>query len=157
MTDFAVPSVESLSIALNDLPAGRRAWFWMCSHVESGQPTIALAPFGEQEPQPFFDAAGEISIPLGSLPATGIATVDADGRLNLASFLIEKGDLERLATFTKKHISSYPGLARLKNLRLIRLSAEHQIMEVFENPLLFTVSFSWKYFVKTLPKITLCP
>ncbi|MEC7987007.1 MAG: hypothetical protein VX278_17695, partial [Myxococcota bacterium] len=138
MTDFAVPSVESLSIALNDLPAGQRAWFWMCSHVESDRPAIALAPFGESEPQPFFDAAGEISIPIGSLPATGIATVDADGCLNLASFLIEKGDLERLAFFTKRHISSYPGLSRLRDLRLVRLSAEHTIVEVFEDPLLWS-------------------
>jgi len=127
------PSIESLSSTLNQLSAGERGWFWMCTQVATEDPCIVITPFTAGNPKPMYDAAATIERPLAVVPIVGVAAVGSDGRLNFASMFLEQEDLPRLADWTQKNIEKYPALSRLRDTILVQLSQDHKILNRFED------------------------
>ena len=128
------PTITSLARTLGNLSAGQRAWFWCCPHAEPPAPALVLMPFEAGDPKQMYDSTAGIPLPLGRVPAIGIAAVDFDGRLHLASMSFEGSDLPRLAAWTKEHLPDHPEFTRLGNASLIKLSPSNQIVERFEDP-----------------------
>ena len=137
MTIPSLTSIGSLETTLGNLSAGDRAWFWFCSQIKDEHPFLMITPFSSGSPESMYDAAGTIPLEPGVIPAVGVAAVGSDGRLGMASMFVDEGDLERFASWTKKHIVQHPNLNRLYNATLIKISEQGKILARHEDQALW--------------------
>ncbi|MEL6344293.1 MAG: hypothetical protein AAFV53_14335 [Myxococcota bacterium] len=79
-----------------------------------------------------------MDLPIGTRAVMGVAFVNESGRLQLGSNGLLPHHLPMLAGWTARHAPTYPGLARLKNARLIQIDAAGVVVDRFEEEALWS-------------------
>lgn len=122
MVQVAPPSIASLEQSLADLRSGQRVWFWCGPKTSAPHPPLIIHPLSN-DPQMSRLQDDILQIPRasGAEEFLGLGSVDASGTLHLGSAGASEAALRALAQWTAENIAAHPGLARLRNTRMLQL------------------------------------
>jgi len=116
------PSIKSLEQSLAELQVGQRVWFWCGPQTAAPHPLLLIHALSH-DPEMSQLRADILQIPRaeGSTEFLGLGSVDTSGALQLGSAGATANALEALALWTAENIAAHPGLARLRNTRMLRI------------------------------------
>ena len=132
------PDIASTAAALSALSAGQRLWFWFSPDARPGHPALLVQPFSSEQDASALDALSrQVSCYESPTICTGIGSVGDDGALSFGTTQASMALLEELAWWTHSHLDAHPALSRLRNSRMIRLTADGESQEIFEDAVLW--------------------
>lgn len=122
MVQPATPSIEALEQSLAGLQAGQRVWFWCGPKTSAPHPPLLIHPLAD-DPEMANLRSDILKIPRedGAPEFLGLGSVDTNGVLQLGSADASAAALKALALWTAENIAAHPGLARLRNTRMLRI------------------------------------
>jgi hypothetical protein len=125
MVRAASPSIASLEQSLAGLQAGQRVWFWCGPRTAEPHPPLLIHALSH-DPEMSQLRADILQIPRAddAPEFLGLGSVDASGVLQLGSSGATADALEALALWTAEHVAAHPGLARLRNTRMLRIDGD---------------------------------
>lgn len=123
---------------LAQLQAGCRAWFWFSLDVPVEHPPFLLQAFRTDPTGIQFRAQiRRHALPEDAITSTGVANVDAIGRLKVYAPRLSRAKLQVLSRWTARHITVHPELARLKDTTFGEVNTAGQVLAEHAQPSLW--------------------
>ena len=125
-------TIRLLEQNLAALQAGQRLWFWCCPQADAPHPPLLVRSLS-QDPSMDLLRQDILRIPQSSdtQEFVGLGSIDSDGILHLGSSQASEEALHALVKWTMQNVEAHPGLARLRNTRMVRLDGE-RVAEVYQ-------------------------
>ena len=102
-TRAPVDQVVTLTEVLQAAPVGARMWFWLCPEAAGEGPPLILSPLADDPTmEGLMRRVNAQPMPVGARFVQGLASVAADGRLQLAAMGLTKSDLLLLAIWVNE-------------------------------------------------------
>lgn len=126
--------LETLSVQLQSLTLGQRAWFWICPDIED-LPFLLLAPFrGDPLAIELQKRISGARVPADAAPVIGLCAVGEDGVFRFAAPTASKPSLIALAGWVKDNADVYPAFRRLYGARMLLVDERMNVELTIDGP-----------------------
>ena len=132
-------TIQELIDGLDALQKNERFWFWFCPHLEIGIPALMIAPFRNLDSVSNLESVtASMDYDAGIASGIGFGVRNLDGQIDLAGTFFNQDSLKKLAMWISLHIQSHPSLVQLRNTRILKLSMQGTVEEIYQNEKLWS-------------------
>ena len=125
--------IHALSTQLSSLRAGERSWFWFSP--DAPEVPLLMTPFADPKGMAKVLRRGsQIPLPAGARVCTGICVATELGALQFGGNLFNEMMVGQFATWVRRYVDEYPGLAHLSGSTMVRLSEGGRVEGRFDRP-----------------------